>query len=61
MKQVGRIVAFVLALAAVGVIVGGALWAGRRTGGIGVSACSVGSPEEVVLESYIQLHAEDLQ
>ncbi|HIE37730.1 MAG TPA: endolytic transglycosylase MltG [Anaerolineales bacterium] len=61
MKRAGRIAVFVLALAAVGTIVGGGMWAARRTGG--VAACSLGSlgsPEEVVLESYIQMHAEEL-
>jgi UPF0755 protein len=64
MKQVGRIVAFVLAVVAVGVAVAGVLWTTRRSGGGGVSTCSLsslGSPGEVYLESYIQMHAEELQ
>ncbi len=61
MKQAGRIVAFVMALAAVGTIVGGGMWAAKRVGGI--SACStgpVGSAEEMALETYIQIHADEL-
>jgi len=64
MRRVGRIVVFALAVAAVGVIVVGVVWAGRRAGGTGASACnagSLGSAEEVYLESYIQMHAEELE
>ncbi len=53
---------FVLALAAVGAIVAGGMRATGRTGGI--SACSLGplgSAEEVALETYIQMYADDLQ
>lgn len=64
MKQTARTLAFALSLVAVAVIVGGGWWALRHTTGGPVSVCSLGSlgsPEEVVLESYIQTHAEDLQ
>jgi UPF0755 protein len=64
MKQTTRVVAFLLALASVGVIVGGSFWAFRRTGGLGISICNIsaaGSPKEVALETYIQMHADELQ
>lgn len=64
MKQITRIVAFMLALASVVVIIGGILWAFRRTGGMGFSFCNIsaaGSPRDVALETYIQLHADELQ
>jgi UPF0755 protein len=64
MKQTTRIVAFLLALASVAVIVGGGLWAFRRTGGLGLSFCNLsaaGSPKEFALETYIKMHAEELQ
>mgnify|MGYP000024876147 CR=1 FL=1 len=63
MKQVGRIAIFCAALAAVGVSIVGAAWVARDNSrvSIGLSLCSLGSPEEVVLESYIQLHAEELR
>lgn len=61
MKRAGNILAFGLALIAVAIIVGGGLWAARRSGGL--SACnpgSLGPAEEIALETYIQMHAEDL-
>jgi len=61
-KRAARIVLFVLALAGAGAIGYGfsrAFGAGEETGG--VSLCSVGSPKEVALETYIQAHAEELQ
>jgi len=65
MKQAGRIIAFLLAIGAVGVIVVAGAWAMRRNrggdAGFAASACSFGSPEEIVLESYIQMHADELQ
>ena len=60
MKQLGRTVVFFVALGAVAVIVGGGVWLTRKTSGGGVSACTLGSPEEIALESYMQLHAEEL-
>ncbi len=64
MKQTARVVAFLLALASVAIIVGGGVWAFRRTGGLGISICNLsaaGSPKEIALETYIQMHAEELQ
>ena len=64
MKRAARVAAFVLALAAVAVIVGGAILASDRMGSVSMSVCSLsslGSPEEVYLEGYMQVHAEDLQ
>lgn len=64
MKQTARAVAFLLALASVAIIVGGSVWAFRQTGGLGISICNLsaaGSPKEVALETYIQMHAEELQ
>lgn len=63
-NPIGRIAAFLLALSAVVVIVGGGVVALRRTGGLGLSFCNIsglGSPKEVALETYIQMHAEELQ
>lgn len=63
MKRLSRIVAFLLALASVAIIAGGILWALGRTGGRGLSFCSIsapGSPKEVALETYIQMHADEL-
>ncbi len=61
MKQAGRIGAFALALIAVGVTVGGVVWAARRVGGFSVCGFgSLGPAEEVALETYIQMHADDL-
>ncbi len=63
-NQTTRIVAFLLALASVASIVGGSVWAFRQTGGLGLSLCNisaVGSPKEVALETYIQMHADELR
>jgi len=60
LRQITRIVVFVMALAAAGVIVGGVMHAAGRGGGE-LSLCSLGSPEEVALETYIQVHAEELE
>ncbi|MCS7177663.1 MAG: endolytic transglycosylase MltG [Anaerolineae bacterium] len=64
MKQTTRVVAFLLALASIGIIVGGGVWTFRQTGGLGLSFCSLsaaGSPKEVALETYIQMHADELR
>lgn len=64
MRQITRIVTFLLALASVAIIVGGSLWAFRRIGGMGFSFGNIsaaGSPREVALETYIQIHADELQ
>ncbi len=63
-KQVVRVAAFLLALASVAGIVGGGIWALRQNGGLGLSFCSIGgagSPKEIALETYIQMHADELQ
>jgi len=59
-RQVIRVVLFVLALAGAGVI---AFGLSRALGPAesSVSLCSLGSPKEVALETYIQAHAEELQ
>lgn len=64
MKQTVRVVAFLMAMAAVAVIVGGVIWTFRKTGRLGLSACGIsglGSPKEVALETYIQMHTDELQ
>jgi UPF0755 protein len=65
-KQVGRVFLFlltigVMAFAANKVIqvAGGSEGAGGSVGQF--SLCSLGAPEEIYLESYIQLHAEELE
>ncbi len=63
-NQTGRTVAFLLALTSIAVIVGGGVWTFRQTGGLSLSFCSIGglgSPREVALETYIQMHAEELK
>ena len=59
-----RIGVFVLAMVAVGAIVVSVTRAARDTGGLGLSACSLGplgSAEDVALETYIQVHADELE
>ncbi|HHS96383.1 MAG TPA: endolytic transglycosylase MltG [Chloroflexi bacterium] len=58
-KRAARIVFFVLALAGAGAI--GYGFSQAFGTGSGVSLCSLGSPKEVALETYIQAHAEELQ
>ncbi|MBN1178319.1 MAG: endolytic transglycosylase MltG [Anaerolineae bacterium] len=63
MKQVGRIVIFLIVLGVIGfTIYRVAQFTGSEEGGSfgGVTACSGDSPESLVLESYIELHREDL-
>jgi UPF0755 protein len=64
-KTIGRILVFLVTLSVVGVAAFMVLQTGAGDGGSGsvgsLSLCSMGSPEEVVLESYIQLHAEELE
>lgn len=57
-----RIGVFLLALASVGVMVGAILRVGRGTGGVGLCSLSAPpAPKDVALETYIQLHADELQ
>ncbi len=63
MKRTIRVVAFLLALVSVGII-GGSVWTLYRTSGLSLSLCNIsaaGSPKEVALETYIQMHADELQ
>lgn len=63
-KQVGRIFLFLLTIGVLAFAANKMIQiAGARGGGGAVgqfSLCSRGAPEEIYLESYIQLHAEDL-
>ncbi len=56
-----RILIFCLTLTIVGAAVYGVSQTARRNqGGIAVSLCGVGSAEEMALETYMQLHVEEL-
>ncbi len=61
MKNAGRIAIFLIAMGAVAIIIVGGMRAMRSTGGGSLSACGLGSPEEMALETYIQVHAADLE
>ncbi len=63
MKKAVRVVVFLVAMGAVAVIVGGAVRMARQTSG-GLSACDLGplgSPGDVAIETYIQIHADELE
>jgi len=62
-RQVGRALVFLVTVGVVVVATVTVLRAGRAPSGNGggLSLCSSGSPQEVYLESYIQLHAAELQ
>jgi UPF0755 protein len=64
LKLVGRILVFLVTLGIViAAVVAVSRTAGltRGTAGGQFSLCSLGAPEELYLESYIQLHAEELE
>lgn len=57
-----RIGIFLLALVSVGAMAGAILRAGQMSGGIGLCSMSAPpAPRDVALETYIQLHADELQ
>ena len=59
MKRLGRVIVFAAALFAVGTIVSGIMGLGGWEGA-GVSLCSLGSPEEVYLDSFMQVYSDEV-
>jgi UPF0755 protein len=60
-RHIERAFIFLVAIAVAGVAVGGVARVAGGGSGAPVSLCGLGAPEEIYLESYIQLHAEELQ